>query len=313
MLTDWSNLIVGVVSLLIFTASEFFLPVAFKDSPLATRQKHFYSILLTVFSLVMTLTLTTSFETQQKIENIEKVFTSVADSPLREDFQNIFTNYYEHFRQPSHSPLLEPWVNRAIESLSKEMQQTSVSVPSKVASAELHFLYKKAEDYIVATHVGPVDRYFDNENYTVANERAADRGIPVVRFYLEDNDVSYLEDYSNKVSKLHKDMNTLMSVVIPKENLDPQPRRDLLVADGSFLAETNFHTGTTRITGDAAELRGALKYLSDLLGITVSEQYVHYLPDEEVRRHFRSYKQVYDARQEGEKLARAIADHLLRE
>ena len=327
------NYIPEIIGLLTLVASEYFLPSVLSEGPRASRQRHFFSLLLTIFALMMSSTLKTSFETHQKITAVEKVFTSVTDADMRKHFQDIFTNYHKHFSYPSHSPFLKPWLDSAIKSLSSDMDQISVSLPSSVALEKVLDLYEMADDHIFAAHVGSLKRYFHDQRYRRANLQASKRNIPVVRFYLFDSrdsaagnlrcpkgseknsskvHCSKLIKFNNEVKKLHKDMNTFMSVVIPDTNFKASPRRDLLVADGNFLVETENEGDAVRVTGKDTKLDDARQYLNMLLAINVSSDYVHHLSDKEVRDRFGHYRQAIASRSNGEPLAKTVALYLIK-
>lgn len=339
-----SNVLIIIVTILTFIASEFFLPLVYGDTPVGKRQRHFYSILLSVASLVMTLTLTTALDTQKQLAStasetqrqlaaVEKVFTTISDSPVKQHFQAIFTNYHNHFKPKVSSAILESWVHKAIESLSTDMKEVSISLPSSVAKPQLLNLYSSANDYIIATHVGFLEEYFASDTYWNAERNAVQRGIPVIRFYLFDgvpatavvdegsnvivqtfvrgSDKLTLSEYNKRVATLHKDMNTVMSVVISPDQLNGIRKRAIVLADGEFVVETEIGTDITRATGRETDLRAARQFLRELLGKTVSSMdYVHYLPDSEIRRLFVRYKQI--DRRSDEPLAKSLARHLLR-
>ena len=254
------DVIIIVVSFLLLLASERYLPVLFEGTTtLCDRRRHFYSILLAVFSLVIGFALKASFQIPQmvddlqdqitavgdkvtdvetKIKDVQESFVAATDSHMKEHFRDIFVSYHRHFKHPSYSPLLESWVNRAIVDLSTEMNQISISLPSSSAIDEVLALYDLASEHFVATHVGSIQRYFENALYKNANLTASQRGIPVVRFYLFDGDLTKtvnadnvivatyakhgvkLQDYNAEVSRLHEEMGTLYSVVIPPDKLD---------------------------------------------------------------------------------------------
>ena len=325
-----------IISILVFVASEFFLPSIFPPTQSEKRQRHFYSTILTAFSLIMTFTLTTSFEIHKKITAVEKVFTSIVGSHIQQHFQNIFSKYHEHFKQASRLSLLEPWINEAIVSLSKDMDQMSVSLPSSIAKDKVFELYKLANDYIVTTHVGSLDRY-DDQRYKEADRNASRRGIPIIRFYLFDGEMDTIEDpnqrnqlqkvyiqdgvtldgFNEEVKKLHQDMGTLLSVVIPPDKLRARMRREILMVDGELFAETMFNVGTVRATGEAVAISKTQEFLRRLLGTTVPEEYVHYLNAAEVHNRFPHYPHVYRSRDatsgpDPEPLAKTFASRLLR-
>ena len=326
----WSDFLVIIVSIMIFVASEFFLPGA-------RRQRHFYSILLTAFSLVIGFVLKTSFETQRKITAVEKVFTSVADSPMKQHFSDIFTSYHKHFRQPIYSPLLEPWINSAIKSLSIEMNQISISLPPSAAKTKLFDLYTLADDHILAMHVGSLDEYFNDQRYIDANLKASNRGIPVVRFYLFEGmyertadkerrnilghdyirrDGVTLSEYNKKVKEVHTEMKTLLSVVVIRspDKLDASTRRDFLMVDGHFLAERMSDAGIMRATGESGALSKARMLLQELMAKDAKDaksEYIHRLANNEVCDRFGRYSRIDCSGNRQSSLAEALARHLL--
>ena len=344
------DIILIVISALLWLAGERFLPVLLQETQLENRRRHFYSILLAVFSLAIGFTLKASFQIPAMITGLEKqitavetdnqhvqqLFVAVTDSHMKEHFKDIFVSYHRDFKHPAHSPLLESWVNRAIVDLSTEMNQISISLPSSAAMDEVLALYDLAERDIVATHVGSIKKYFDNEQYKNKNRFASQRDIAVVRFYLFDGELTKtvgndnvivetyakhgvtLTDYNEDVTRLHEEMGTLYSVVIPPDKLDARQRRDLLMVDGQLLVETVFGTGTTRATGNDTAVTEARSFLRTLLETTVPSEYVHYLERETIRKRYGRYDRAIDvgseesmAERNGLTIAKSIARHLL--
>lgn len=330
----WSDVfLIAIVGALVFAASEFFLPTIFPGAQLVRSQIHFYSIILTVFSLVMTSTLKTSFEIRHKIAAVEKVFTSMADPQLKEHFQNIFSNYHEHFQQASRLSLLAPWVNEVIVSLSKDMDQVAVSLPLSTAKNKLFELHQSANRYIISTHVGPLDRY-DDQRYKEADLYASHRGIPVVRFYIfdgdeitiedpnkrnelvqayiQDQDDMTLNDFNTEVSRLHQEMDNILSIVITRDKLTARERRNLLMVDGKLFVETWDDDDTVRATGEIKAIDETRVFLRRLMAINVPEKYVHCMNDRDIRIRFAHHHPTTTGPgQSTEPLAKALARRLL--
>ena len=326
------DFIVLSISVLIFVASEFFLPFVFRGTPLENRQRHFYSILLSVFSFAMCYVVKINLDVLQKITDVEQVFMAMIDSEVNKQLRDIHMNYHERFRQPS---LLGFWAGYAIESLSTEMSRSSVLFPTLAVTEELFDVYKSATDHIFATHVGSLDQYLEDSGYRDMNKHAFDRGIPIVRFYLFDGTLErtispearnkitdvYVRDgvtlsaFNKRVGELHDEMKTLMSVVIPPDKLEAHLRRDFLIADGNFLLERELDAGMIRVSGGAEDLNKSRTFLRRLLRINVPAEYVHHLDDAEVRNQFGRYDQVNRSTQlsNGEPLAKILTDSLLQE
>ena len=66
------------------------------------------------------------------------------------------------------------------------------------------------------------------------------------------------------------------------------------MVDGKFLVETVFGAGTTRATGNDADVSKARSYLRTLLETSVSPEYVHYLDEETIRARFGRYVETED-------------------
>ena len=302
-------ILIFVIPILTFVASEFFLPFVYSETTLGRRQRHFYSLLLSVFSVAMTVTITINLETRRSISRVEEMFTTISESPMNKHFQHIFSNYHKHFKQQNEPELLESWAHKAIESLSEDLQQASITLPWTDAKEKIDLLYASASSHIVATHIGSLE-VLQNETYWNADKDARRRGIPIIRFYIfngvrtkratEDNKIidvfvneqgMTLEEYNESVAKLHGNMETLLSIVISSEQL-PSGHGALgfLMVDGDFLAETDTNSRTTRATGRDTDLSDARSYFRELLGTTVNRmEFVHHMEDENVAAEFRHH------------------------
>ena len=333
-----------IVGILTFLASEFFLHFVFNDKKVGHRQRHFYSILLAVFSFAMSNVTKTTIEIRDKIAAVERVFTFVSDSHMKQHFEDIFTGYHKHFRQPS-STLLAPWVDRAIKSLSTDIKEISVSLPSSIAKDEVFGLYRSAADHIVDTHVGSLAPFAQNQRYKNVDLETSKRGIPIVRFYVFDGEKRQFQDpdvdnegddviqyeyvrhdgvtlieFNERVRELHGEMKTLMSVVVPPNIWEASGKRHLLLVDGIFVAETKINKGIIRGIEKAQTVKEAREFFRDLMGRATAEgqdEYLHYMDKGDVRDQFGRHVQVYvqvevDDSAPAGYLAKTLAHHLIR-
>ena len=326
-----------LVAVITFLASELLLPFVFGQTPSGKPQRHFYSLLLSVFSTVMTFTLTSIYETQRKIEGIEEIFSSVTESPAQEHFRNIFLNYHRHFKQPTYSAMLESWIHSSIETLSKQMSEGTVSLPSTEAKEHVRKVFDTAVDHIVMTHIGSISNFNESDKHWTIENDAMKRGIVIIRFYIfdgvedeiaDDNNVikkivvqksdrKTLLQYSGDVKVLHERMGTLISIVISTDQLERHKRRELVIVDGMFAAESV--AGVTQATGDRRMVEDARGFLYDLLTKTVhSMEHVHFLDENEVLDRFPRYRQIagsetyaWEPSTSGDPLAKRLARHLL--
>jgi hypothetical protein len=271
------ELVVVGVSLLLFLATEFFFPIQ-KDDPIARRQKHFWSIILTLFSLILGESITSSFELSAKIENIGSVFQELAEEDIRSQFQMLFTEYHRHFEHSR--PLLKEWARQSFKKLTLDMKQGYVPLPNELAAEQIGKAYPTAKESIVATNVGSTKFYFNNVGYIENNTAAAKKGIPVIRFYLfsrnrqielrksDKPQIVSFEEFCTEIGSLHEQLSTVYSTVVDVDEQNIREHRDLLLLDNEFVAETELMpTSWVAIRAKATEDQNLVSDVRDYLHI----------------------------------------------
>lgn len=308
------------LSVLLFIATEFFFPIDSKDQ-LATRQRHFWSIVLTIFSLVLTFSIKSFHETQQEIKNVAIVFGELSNDEIRMEFQHIFTQYHRRFDHAQ--PVLNAWAKEALTQLRKDMSEGYISLPSEIASSEIGKVYPSARASIIATNVGSTAFYFNDQNYINHNLNARARQVPVVRFYLyskskkimlsnsqdtrdidkssrdgnvPDNSMTGqdIEAFRKDVKKIHDKLGSVYSVIIDVDSMNKVSKvRDLLILDNKFVAETvlteNWEPLKARATQDEGNLKEVHEYFRRLMGHMNTKDDVFRMSDEDVKRYFHRY------------------------
>jgi len=298
------ELIILGVSLLLFLATEFFFPIQ-KDDLIARKQKHFWSIILTLFSLVLGESIKSSLELSDKIENIGSVFQELAEEDIRGQFQMLFTEYHRHFEHSR--PLLKEWARQSFKQLTSDMKQGYIPLPNALAAEQIGKAYPTAKENIVATNVGTTKFYFKNVGYIDNNVDTAKRGIPVIRFYLFSKNrqielrqsdkpqlVSF-DDFCKEVGALHEQLKTVYSAVVDVDEQDIREHRDLLLLDNEFVAETELvPTSWVAIRAKATEDKGLVSDVRDYLHILKGARSacIFRMNDDLVRGFFPKYKGI---------------------
>ena len=327
------------IAIAAFIIGEFVFHRVFTIKKVSHR--HIYALLITVLSSITGLSFKIILETRSTTTTIGEVIGVSTQSTVGEYFSQIVTGYHRGFRSHKHSRFLEPWAQIALKQLSTEMTNRSITLPALSATDVMYDLYKAASHHIIQTHIGALDVYTRDDLYIRAIREAARRNIPVIRIYLfegeyvtsprdvvsvssgdtpiEERFISTsgqrLSEYNQQVRILHGRTDVLMSVVIPVQESDTLERRELLVVDDLFFAETKYHSGTTNATGavqataNADEIRRAYKFLNSILGRGVPDELVHLMEDNSVRSRFSVY--FIADHEETERPARVIARELV--
>jgi hypothetical protein len=293
-----AELTVLLVSALLFIATEYFFPIE-KDDATAAKQKHFLSIMLTIFSLVIGYDIKMSFDTQTRIEEVSTVFRKLADAQAESTLKDIYTEYDRNFTH-AHA-VLKGWAGAALNQLVKDMRNGYISIPRGEAAREIGNVYHYARENIVASNVGGTKFYFENQNYVRENKSAASRGVPIIRFYLWSSTqkieltctnqpiVPSKDLFFAEVKMLHTNLGSVYSAVIDMDKLSGSKARDLLILDNKFSAETDLSVKWEPIKAKATEnpdnLTDARQYFRDLRG-AVEKEYVVMMKDDEVKKQF---------------------------
>jgi len=299
-------IIIGL-SALLFVATEFFFPIR-SDDPLATNQKHFWAIMLTIISLVLGFSIKGSLETLRKIESVSAVFGELGNKEIEDEFRKIYVEYHKHF--VGGDPVLDGWATRSLAYLRSEMSRGWIPIPRELASVEIGRIYPQARDSIIATNVGSTKFYFTDRIYVLSNTDARDRGVPVIRFYLwggqqkieltsdDESKARTIDDFRKEVSRMHEQSGEVYSAVVDTAKL--QEVRDILLLDNRFVAETllspTWFPIRARATQDGENIRDARLYLRALVGAVDNEDKgVFRMEDKSVKRYFHKYERYKES------------------
>src|SRR5262249_10848902 len=123
---------------------------------------------------------------------------------------------------------------------------------------------------------------FSERSYSLNNQRASSRGVPIVRFYLysanPDRTVRIssskgrpsFTEFCTEVQDLNSRLQSLYSIGVNVDKLNVEVNRDLFLMDDRFLAETLETDAWLPIRAEATQnkiqLAAARGYLSDLWG-----------------------------------------------
>jgi len=321
---DFGSIIVIGLSVLLWAAAEWFFPID-STNPNAVKQKHFWSIILSIFSLVIGFDMKNSFDMQGRVDNVGAVFHRLDSSDIEEKFQSIFTLYQQHFDHAK--PILRGWAVDALNQLNQDMKEGYISLPPQVAPREIGLVYQYAHQHIVASNVGNTNVYFSSRDYIAANTAARNRGIPVIRFYLWSKDHAvqltgstqpklYSKDeFFQEVKALNAALGTVYSVMIDVDQVSPPLAafRDMLLLDDSFVAESRLSTNWSLLRAQATEDKGniddAANYLHTLMS-AIQPDYVAPMSDEDVRTYFHHYEK---AKAEPGRLAEQIFNDVMKD
>jgi len=299
------TLIVVFLSIPFFIATEFCFPVDPGD-PLAKRKRHFWSIVLTILFETLSISITSSFETQERVDNVSSIFAQLTSQDIRLDFQQLFVQYHTNFDHAQ--PVLKGWATTALGQLVSDMKNGYIAIPRESAAKQIGSVYQfaKVGGSIVATNVGSTYFYFNNQDYIDANNDAGCRKqVAVVRFYLysktksiilhDNKPAASINDFVKDVEKLHRLLCSAYSSVIDVDASDLAHSYDELIMDNQFLAKTEISENTWEpIRALAAEggpeLKAAQDYLLTLRGIHPFR--VFKMSDVEVKRYFHKYEHI---------------------
>ena len=328
----------AIVTTIAFFVSEYILPRVFKGS-LEAPQRHFYAALIAAFSLVMSYTIAYSHTLYQKIADVEAVVTSVTDTRMKSHFHDMIKSYHANFRKPSR--LLAPWVELVVSDFNYQMDEERVTLPIEHAEDNILSLFQDggAYRYIVSVHFGSLQRYTELRKFVQADKDAYDRGVPVVRFYIFDGDLQQrtenpvapmgdhggnplkevyvredgvtMDEYNSDVKRLHEEMKTLFSVVIPLRRLEIDRKMDIIMVDGYFVARTSYTDGVTYVTEKSEIVREVRRFLSDLIELNVDMAYMHHLADDQIVARYPYHTMANRDGTEGDMLAKTIAYDLI--
>lgn len=322
---DRYDYIVVGIGFLFFVATEFFFYID-KKSTLTGKQKHFYSIMMTVFSIVIVTNINAHRDTRNKIKEVvgkisevEIVFKDIVNEDTRKIFRPIFGNYHEKFYDTGHSKFLNDWAKKALKGLSDNMERGYILLSIPDAKNEIIKIYGNAEKSIFATNAGELSLYIDTNAYKNANTEAYENGVPVFRFYLfkplptplfsdtedggshepVDADGSNFEKFCTEAKELHKNYFTVYSMVINADQFSKH--RDIIIVDNEFVAENMFDVKMSKAISDKDIVKKAvdyIKYISDIADNDPSNSkydpiHIYRLPNNTIKKKFLRYNKDY--------------------
>jgi hypothetical protein len=314
---EWiGRIIVFTLSVALFVATELFFPLEDTAGPTAVRQKHFWATMLFIFSIILGLPLESSLRMEREVSGVKNELDAHDNqSTLHDRFHEIWDEYASIFSGVSSGGLaqddntnarrlLRAWGDILVDYLNADFKSGSIPIPLEQAPEKIKDVYSKAERSILATNVGGTKTYFDNQEYLNANKYAQTRHIPVIRFYLYDDERKRhilmrgdrtphnIDDFYNEVKDLHKMMGTVYSAVIDVDiTPDLDGYRDLLLMDNAFLAETRILQTTwdpirAEATINQNRIQDAQHYFQTLRLAAVHSGKIVRMQDSDVVKHF---------------------------
>src|SRR5262249_2292232 len=105
----WGKVVVAAIAVLLFVATELCFPID-GTNPVAVKQKHFWAIMLLIFSLVLGLPIEDSFTTQAKLEEVkQRIENHDTNSAKLEQFHELSDLYEISFAHAE--PALKMWAD----------------------------------------------------------------------------------------------------------------------------------------------------------------------------------------------------------
>jgi len=195
------------------------------------------------------------------------------------------------------------------------------------APEEIGKAYSAASVSIIATNVGGTNYYFSNGSYIDYNVRAADRGIPVVRFYLYSNNPNYhlemrnggsarnVNEFFGEVKDLHRDLHSFYSAVIDVDTAHLTKVRDVLIMDNKFAAETVLsETDWDPIRAVATENRDRIVDIRSYIHTLLSARKTAYtlqMPPSDIKKYFeKRFPEQTQAPNPGDRLFNYLMERL---
>jgi hypothetical protein len=319
------KIVVAVIGVLLFIATEIYFPINDNDA-VAKKQKHFWAVIFLIFSMVLGLPIELSFEAEGKLDQIQgKVDKHLQDVHELARFEQLHMSYDQNFGQAQ--PILKGWADRTFDYLENNWSLGLMPLVKEEAPEEIGRAYSEADQSIIATNVGGTKYYFSNGNYKSYNTRAADRGIPVVRFYLYSNNPNYhlemrdggraqnVNEFFSEVKDLHRDLHSFCSIVIDVDAAHLTKVRDVLIMDNKFAAETVLsETDWDPIRALATENRDRINeirsYVHTLLSARKTEYTLQMSPSDIKKYYEKRYPEQTRAPNPGDKLFSYLMDQL---
>lgn len=319
---DWiGRIIVFALSVALFVATEIFFPLEETAGRTAVKQKHFWATMLFIFSLILGLPVESSLRMEREVSGVKtELHEHENQSSLHDRFHEIYDQYASIFsgvapqKNPNAQRLLKSWGDTLINYLNSEFKSGLIPIPLEQAPEKIKEVYGMAASSILATNVGGTKTYFGNPAYLSANKYARTRHIPVIRFYLYDDErkrhilmrgdrpPANIDEFFNEVQDLHKLMGTVYSAVIDVDAAsDLDGYRDLLLMDNAFLAETIILQTTwdpirVEATIDQNKIEDARQYFQKLRLAAMHSGKIAKMADSDVANsypHFRTADEIF--------------------
>lgn len=258
-------------------------------------QRHFWSTVFAIFGLVFSMSVSSSIDVSNELARLNR---DDLLSLIRTDASlgKIVKDYNVEFGQ--RTDCMKEWSSAALNEFDQSIRSGWLNL-LKDAPRALSSEYHEAHSDIVATQVGKFDYYFKHQTYIEANQKMAkpEKHVPVIRFFLWNKDFADAGDFSSYVGKsidLSKTLNTLCSVIIDVDIVNPSELHDYLLVDRRFVAETlpkDYHTWdleSARASENPSNIKAACSYLSGLYDLSGNSPGVKYvcLADPEVQTDF---------------------------
>jgi hypothetical protein len=294
--TTGTGVVLGV-SIALFVATELLFPID-ETNKTAVKQKHFWSTMLFIFSLVLGLPVETSLRVESEIKNLQHdLDRHDKDSSLHGGFEDMYLQYRVNFGEAQ--PPLDGWAAGLLDYLRETFTTGQIPLPLERAPEQIAKVYSHAEEGIVATNVGSTITYFNEGNYLEANISTRDRGVPIIRFYLYDDDhktrikmrngktPQNIQEFFDEVKDLHWRTGSFYSTVIDVQYLPDH--KDFLIMDNKFVAETLISPDWNPIRAQASQnqrrLAEARSYFHELRG-KINPEFTLKMRPEEVKARF---------------------------
>jgi hypothetical protein len=313
------KILVVFLSIVLLVATEKWFPTA--DDDVARAQKHFWSVMLFIFSIVFGLSIESAFGVSDKVEQLSSLVGQHAQVTEQEEkihhavfgFEQVMRGATISFRK---------WGNDSLTALEKDLDAGYIPISKEQAPVEIGAVYQEAKGSIIASNVGSIDFYFNSPAYRDQNIGARNHHVPVVRFFIyskskdvslsdtykkENLDAKKIEDFSKCVEQLNVTLGSLCSIVVDWDAHYRQleDAKDLLILDDMFVAETEISSTDwgpkrARATENSDRLKETRRYFHTLWGIT-GDNCVGFMKDKEIAYYFPQFKNLKP--QQGQTLA----------
>jgi hypothetical protein len=322
----FGQIVVLVLSLMLAVATDRWFPSEDR------KVKRFWSWILFILSVVLGYSINAAVTTGNKVEKLTGELTMHVQESESESTIHKTVHDYEGIMMQANGTL-RTWGKDSLRGLEDSLGQGYIPITREAAPIEIAQAYTDAGSSIIASNVGSIDFYFDNDAYKRANQGARDRHVPVVRFFLfsdrTDREIKLTKDCSDRglnsrkiadfstcVSEVSKALGTLCSIVINYDQTHAivGDAKDVLIIDGSFVAQTqldkeDWHLIEAQATEDPDQVRVARNYFSTLRGVTGNACVEGGMDAREIANYFPQYKGLKP--KPNQTLAQAAFDDML--